>query len=63
MNIYLTKLENQSIHIIREAVATSSYRVMPSFPLVHVDTLWKFKEMIFSFRDENHIIQTNTNTN
>lgn len=73
MNKHLKKLENQSIHIIREAIATSSnpamlysigkdssvmlhlalkafYPAKPPFPLVHVDTLWKFKEMI-SFRD------------
>lgn len=74
MNKHLKQLENQSIHIIREAVATSQnpamlysigkdssvmlhlalkafYPVTPPFPLVHVDTLWKFKEMI-EFRDK-----------
>ena len=72
-NNYLKQLENESIHIIREAVASSSnpamlysigkdssvmlhlalkafYPATPPFPLVHVDTLWKFKEMI-DFRD------------
>jgi len=71
---HLKKLENQSIYIIREAIATSSnpamlysigkdssvmlhlalkafYPAIPPFPLVHVDTLWKFREMI-DFRDK-----------
>jgi len=71
---YLKQLENESIHIIREAIATSSnpamlysigkdssvmlhlalkafYPAKPPFPLVHVDTLWKFNEMI-EFRDK-----------
>jgi len=70
---YLKKLEAESIHIIREAVAEFSNPVMmysvgkdssvmlhlaqkafaPAkipFPLLHVDTLWKFREMI-EFRD------------
>jgi len=74
MNKHLQQLENESIHIIREAIATSSnpamlysigkdssvmlhlalkafYPAKPPFPLVHVDTLWKFKEMM-SFRDK-----------
>ena len=85
---YLKELENKSIHIIREAIATSSnpamlysigkdssvmlhlalkafYPATPPFPLVHVDTRWKFKEMI-AFRDKrakevgmNLIIHTN----
>ena len=71
---YLKQLENESIYIIREAIATSSnpamlysigkdssvmlhlalkafYPAKPPFPLVHVDTLWKFNEMI-EFRDK-----------
>jgi len=71
---YLTDLEAQSIHILREAVAQAENPVMlysigkdssvmlhlarkaffPAplpFPLLHVDTTWKFKEMI-AFRDK-----------
>jgi sulfate adenylyltransferase subunit 2 len=74
MNNHLKQLENESIHIIREAIATASnpamlysigkdssvmlhlalkafYPAIPPFPLVHVDTLWKFKQMI-EFRDK-----------
>jgi len=74
MSTHLQQLENESIYITREAIATSSnpamlysigkdssvmlhlalkafYPATPPFPLVHVDTLWKFKEMI-SFRDK-----------
>jgi len=74
VNKHLKQLENESIHIIREAIATSSnpamlysigkdssvmlhlalkafYPAKPPFPLVHVDTLWKFKEMM-EFRDK-----------
>lgn len=72
---HLDRLESESIHILREVVA--SYRnpamlysigkdsaVMlhlamkafapgkPPFPLLHVDTTWKFREMI-QFRDES----------
>ena len=70
---HLQRLEAESIHIMREAVAESDNPVMlysigkdssvmlhlalkafypsaPPFPLLHVDTTWKFKEMI-SFRD------------
>lgn len=70
---HLKKLENEGIHIIREAVASFKNPAMlysigkdssvllwlalkafaPGkipFPLVHIDTGWKFKEMI-SFRD------------
>lgn len=70
---YLARLEAESIHIIREAVAQADNPVMlysigkdstvmlhlarkaffPAplpFPLLHVDTTWKFKEMI-QFRD------------
>ncbi len=70
----LTQLENESIRIIREAVAEAERPVMlysigkdssvmlhlalkafyplkPPFPLLHVDTTWKFKEMIH-FRNE-----------
>src|SRR6059058_5594825 len=71
---HLQRLEAESIHILREAVAESERPVMlysigkdstvmlhlarkafypslPSFPLLHVDTTWKFREMI-AFRDE-----------
>jgi len=67
-------LENESIRIIREAVAQAErpamlysigkdssvmlhlalkafYPLKPPFPLVHVDTTWKFRQMI-TFRDE-----------
>lgn len=67
-------LENESIRIIREAVAQAErpamlysigkdssvmlqlalkafYPLQPPFPLVHVDTTWKFHQMI-TFRDE-----------
>lgn len=70
----LTTLENESIRIIREAVAEADHPVMlysigkdsgvmlhlalkafypmkPPFPLLHVDTTWKFRDMIH-FRDE-----------
>lgn len=70
---HLQKLEAESIHIIRETVATSDHPVMlysigkdssvllhlamkafypakPPFPLLHVDTTWKFRDMI-AFRD------------
>ena len=70
----LTELEQESIRIIREAVAEAERPVMlysigkdssvmlhlalkafyplkPPFPLLHVDTTWKFKEMI-RFRNE-----------
>ncbi|WP_310619884.1 sulfate adenylyltransferase subunit CysD [Flexibacterium corallicola] len=70
---HLKRLENESIHIIREVAAEFKNPVMlysigkdsavmlhlalkafyPSklpFPLLHVDTTWKFKEMI-TFRD------------
>ncbi len=70
----LTLLEQESIRIIREAVAEAEHPAMlysigkdssvmlhlalkaffplkPPFPLVHVDTTWKFREMIL-FRDQ-----------
>lgn len=70
----LQLLEQESIRIIREAVAEAERPVMlystgkdssvmlhlalkafypmkPPFPLLHVDTTWKFREMI-AFRDE-----------
>ena len=69
----LRRLENESIHIIREVAAEFDNPVMlysigkdsavmlhlalkafypskPPFPLLHVDTTWKFQEMII-FRD------------
>ena len=72
-NTHLQKLEAESIHILREVVATCEKPVMlysigkdssvmlhlamkafyparPPFPFLHVDTTWKFREMI-SFRD------------
>ena len=70
---HLKRLESESIHIIREAVAEADNPVMlysvgkdssvmlhlarkafypapPPFPLLHVDTRWKFREM-YLFRD------------
>jgi sulfate adenylyltransferase subunit 2 len=70
---HLERLESESMHILREAVAESDNPVMlysmgkdssvmmhlalkafypskPPFPLLHVDTTWKFKEM-YAFRD------------
>ena len=70
---HLQRLEAESIHIMREVVATCARPVMlysigkdsaamlhlarkafypgkPPFPLLHVDTTWKFREMI-EFRD------------
>jgi len=70
---HLQKLEDESIHIMREVVAQAErpamlysigkdssvmlhlamkafYPAKPPFPLVHVDTTWKFREMI-QFRD------------
>ena len=70
---HLQRLEAESIHIMREVVATCDRPVMlysvgkdsaamlhvamkafhpalPPFPLLHVDTTWKFREMI-AFRD------------
>jgi sulfate adenylyltransferase subunit 2 len=70
---HLTRLEAESIHIIREAVAEAQNPVMmysigkdsgvmlhlarkafypapPPFPLLHIDTRWKFQEM-YLFRD------------
>lgn len=71
---HLKRLEDESIHIIREVAAEFRNPVMlysigkdssvmlhlamkafypsrPPFPLLHVDTTWKFREMI-QFRDE-----------
>ena len=71
---YLKRLEAESIHILREAVAEAQNPVMlysagkdsgvmlhlarkafypapPPFPLLHVDTRWKFQEM-YLFRDQ-----------
>ncbi|MGE0715949.1 MAG: sulfate adenylyltransferase subunit CysD [Alphaproteobacteria bacterium] len=71
---HLQRLEDESIHIIREVAAEFRNPVMlysigkdssvmlhlalkaffpgrPPFPLLHVDTTWKFREMI-RFRDE-----------
>jgi sulfate adenylyltransferase subunit 2 len=73
MLTHLQRLEAESIHILREAVAESERPVMlysvgkdssvmlhlamkafypskPPFPLLHVDTTWKFKEM-YELRD------------
>lgn len=78
-SVYLARLESESIHIIREAVAESDNPAMlysagkdssvmlhlarkaffpgrPPFPLLHVDTRWKFQEM-YQFRDQ--IAQSN----
>ena len=74
---YLKSLEAESIHILRETVATFDNPVMlysagkdscvmmhlamkafypgkPPFPFLHVDTTWKFKEMI-AFRGGEQI--------
>jgi sulfate adenylyltransferase subunit 2 len=71
---HLQRLESESIHSIREAVADSERPVMlysvgkdsgvmlhlarkafyparPPFPLLHVDTTWKFRAM-YEFRDK-----------
>ena len=71
---HLKRLEDESIHILREAVAEAQNPVMlysvgkdsgvmlhlarkafypsrPPFPLLHVDTRWKFQEM-YRFRDQ-----------
>jgi sulfate adenylyltransferase subunit 2 len=71
---HLQRLESESIHILREAVAESEKPVMlysigkdssvmlhlarkaffpsaPPFPLLHVDTTWKFHAM-YEFRDK-----------
>ena len=71
---HLQRLEAESIHIMREAVAETEHPVMlysigkdssvmlhlarkaffpapPPFPLLHVDTTWKFKQM-YEFRDK-----------
>jgi sulfate adenylyltransferase subunit 2 len=71
---HLSRLEAESIHILREVVAECERPVMlysigkdssvmlhlalkafhpgrPPFPLLHVDTTWKFREMI-EFRDQ-----------
>jgi sulfate adenylyltransferase subunit 2 len=71
---HLQRLESESIHIMREAVAESERPVMlysvgkdsgvmlhlarkafypsvPPFPLLHVDTTWKFRAM-YEFRDK-----------
>ena len=73
MLTHLQRLEAESIHIIREAVAESerpvmlysigkdsavmlhlalkaSYPAKPPFPLLHVDTTWKFRAM-YEMRD------------
>ncbi len=70
---HLKRLEDESIYIIREALAESQnpcmlysvgkdsgvmlhlarkafYPALPPFPLLHVDTRWKFQEM-YLFRD------------
>ena len=70
---HLARLEAESIHIIREAVAEAQrpgmlysigkdsgvmlhlarkafYPAPPPFPLLHIDTRWKFQEM-YQFRD------------
>jgi sulfate adenylyltransferase subunit 2 len=71
---HLQRLEAESIHIMREAVAETEHPVMlysigkdssvmlhlarkaffpapPPFPLLHVDTTWKFRQM-YEFRDK-----------
>src|SRR5579884_39357 len=71
---HLERLEAESIHIMREVVATATRPVMlysigkdssvmlelarrafypskPPFPLLHVDTQWKFQAM-YAFREK-----------
>jgi sulfate adenylyltransferase subunit 2 len=64
---HLQRLEAESIHIMREVVAEADNPVMlysigkdsavmlhpakPPFPLLHVDTQWKFRDM-YVFRDK-----------
>ncbi|WP_433695298.1 sulfate adenylyltransferase subunit CysD [Paraburkholderia phenoliruptrix] len=73
MSPHLKRLESESIHILREAIAEAQNPVMmysvgkdsgvmlhlarkafypsePPFPLLHIDTRWKFQEM-YLFRD------------
>jgi len=73
LTAHLKRLEAESIHIIREAIAEAERPVMlysigkdsgvmlhlarkafypatPPFPLLHVDTRWKFRQM-YAFRD------------
>ena len=62
MNTHLDALEAEAIYIIREVAAECEKPVMlhlalkafypekPPFPFLHIDTTWKFKEMI-TFRD------------
>lgn len=85
---HLQYLEDESVTIIREAVASAQnpvflysigkdsgvlmhlilkafYPVKPPVPMLHVDTLWKFREMI-AFRDrmaKKHGFQLNVFTN
>ena len=59
---HLDRLEAESIHILREVVAEAERPVMlhlarkafypsaPPFPLLHVDTTWKFRDM-YALRD------------
>ena len=54
---HLDELEAEAIYIIREVAAECENPVMkafypekPPFPFLHIDTTWKFKEMI-QFRD------------
>jgi sulfate adenylyltransferase subunit 2 len=74
---HLQRLEAESIHVMREAVAESERPVMlysigkdssvmlhlarkafypspPPFPLLHVDTTWKFRDM-YDFRDKTAV--------
>ena len=60
---HLQRLEAESIHIIREVVAECERPVMlhlalkafypapPPFPFLHIDTTWKFRDMI-AFRND-----------
>ena len=57
---HLDELEAEAIYIIREVAAECSvmlhlamkafYPEKPPFPFLHIDTTWKFREMI-EFRD------------
>jgi sulfate adenylyltransferase subunit 2 len=53
---HLQRLEAESIQILREAVmlhlaAKAFHPSVPPFPLLHVDTTWKFQAM-YEFRDQ-----------
>lgn len=77
LSVHLKRLESESIHIIREALAHARrpvmfysmgkdssvmlhlarkafYPALPPFPLLHIDTRWKFQEM---YQWRNHVAE------